>query len=100
LGAAFAEVTKGGGRDRVADLHLQVREHGSWRIPNAGLHLLDSPAAPVDDPARQGGRAAAAEPLEHHDLAATPSRLKPPAGASGTEADHDDVGLEIPCLRH
>ena len=61
---------------------------------------LDRPAACVDDPAGQGGRTPAGEPVEHDDLGSGPGRLKRSADARGAETDHYDVGLKIPSLRH
>ncbi len=91
---------EGSRRDRVADLHFQIGEHGLWRILHAGLQLLDGPAACVDDPSGQGGRTPAGEPVEHDDLGSGPGRLERGADARGAETDHHDVGLKIPCLRH
>jgi hypothetical protein len=97
--AVLAELAERLRRHHVAHLGAEVAEHRVRGIADAGGSLLAGAAAHVHDSARQRGGTAAGEPVEHHYGAARRGRLERGAGAGRAEADHDDVGLDIPVHR-
>ncbi len=98
--AAAAELRQRGRRHGVADLQGEVTEHRLRGVRDTRLALLRGAAARVDHSAGQGRGPAAGEPVEHDHVRTAARGFQGGAGPRGPEPHHDDIGLDVPGLRH